>query len=98
MYACTCVNWEIYPTWLSDLRFMIQLSCFSGGKIKFKPFNPNSTPKKHAAFAGNALSMTGVTPAYNAFSPSSLYSFANTSLIPLGYIPSGAVNNKNHEN
>lgn len=62
--------------------------------MKFKPFNPNSTPKKHAAFAGNALSITGVTPAYNAFSPSSLYNLANTSLTPLGYIPSGAAKNK----
>ena len=31
-----------------------------------------STPKKHAAFAGNARSMAGATPRYRAAAPSSL--------------------------
>jgi hypothetical protein len=39
--------------------------------------------------------MTGTTPLYNAVGPSVFIRDTKTSLIPLLYVPSGAVNNSN---
>lgn len=50
----------------------------------------SSIPKKHAAFAGNALIIAGPMPLKNAAGPSSFMSVAATSPKPL-YMPSGAV-------
>lgn len=50
-----------------------------------------SKPIKQAAFAGKALSMTGVMPLYNANGPSFRISSVKTSRIPL-YVPAGAEN------
>lgn len=48
---------------------------------------------KQAALAGNALSITGVTPLYKANGPSVLISSRKTSRIPFLYVPCGADNN-----
>lgn len=45
------------------------------------------TEQKLTALAGNARSITGVTPRYSAMIPSSLNSCLATSRIPLGYVP-----------
>lgn len=49
--------------------------------------NANSKPKKHAAFAGNARSITGVKPLKSARGPSSRIISRNTPRIPENYVP-----------
>lgn len=59
------------------------------GAITFNVFMAISKPMKQAAFAGNALSITGVTPLYNANGPSFFINWRKTSLKPV-YVPCGA--------
>lgn len=54
------------------------------GTAKFKKFMAISNPMKQAALAGNARSITGVTPLYNADGPSLRINSRNTSRIPFG--------------
>lgn len=61
------------------------------GEILFKKFIQTSKPKKQAAFAGNALNITGTIPLYKASGPSRLINSRKTSRIPFLYVPSGAV-------
>lgn len=49
-----------------------------------------SKPMKQAAFAGNARSITGVTPLYKANGPSLRINSVNTSRMP-AYVPAGAI-------
>ena len=60
------------------------------GNTQFKNFIATSNPRKHAAFAGNARSITGTHPLYNALGPSSFIRITNTSRIPFLNMPSGA--------
>lgn len=54
------------------------------GTVKFKKFMAISNPMKQAALAGNARSITGVTPLYSADGPSLRINSRNTSRMPFG--------------
>uniref|UniRef100_A0A182NLQ3 Uncharacterized protein n=1 Tax=Anopheles dirus TaxID=7168 RepID=A0A182NLQ3_9DIPT len=87
---------EIDPDDVSDLVKRLEIAGViadsSGpGATRLRNFINTSTPMKQAALAGNARSMTGVTPLYSANGPSCRISSRNTSRIPFGYVPSGAV-------
>lgn len=65
--------------------------CYHDGATKLRKRMANSNPRKQAAFAGKALSITGKRPLKRPLKPSCLIRTLKTSLTPLGYIPSGAV-------
>lgn len=53
-----------------------------------------SNPRKHAAFAGNARSITGTHPLYKALGPSCFIKATKTSRMPRLKVPSGAKENE----
>lgn len=79
-YQCDCPNGRYFS---EQSSIILQQTETTNRKICYRPAEPKmdlarSTPKKHAALAGKALSMAGATPLYRAAAPSSLSRVLNT--------------------